>query len=444
LYRLPTPPAGGWLAIPRPMAQAEFYRGVVSHKRWGPVPHGFAYELYMVLVDADAPQASLSGLWPYASGASRWALSTFREEDHMKGFPRAHAGETLGACVRRALCQLVPGYAPSAGSRLLLLTHLCNFGYAFNPISLYYVVAREGGVECMLAEVSNTPWNEMHLYPLHARAPGVRAGLEAPGGGSRAAAPPPPLPPLPLSAPAQRQLLGGGAVPPLDFEGLAARFAAPGGQAAAADGSAKKRRGSVPSEAAAAGAAAPAGDAQGAALQAGAPHLRFTWAKDFHVSPFFGMDHMCVQRAPLVLAGPPKRPALPHCTPSPHARPASYDCRFSQPNGHTLLVQSANWKGGERVFTTQLMLERVALTRASLAYMLFWAFPLLTFRIQWWIHYEAFRLWGKGVGLFPHPTGARNAFVDTVEALVLALMATGRLLSCCCRGKQAAGGRGHG
>ena len=119
----------------------------------------------------------------------------------------------------------------------------------------------------------------------------------------------------------------------------------------------------------------------------------------------------------------------------------SYDWRFSQPNGRTLLVQSANWKDGERVFTTQLMLERAPLTRAGLAYMLFCAFPLLTFRIQWWIHYEAFRLWWKGTALFPHPTGARNAFVDTVECLVLALLATGRLLSCCCRARAP---RGHG
>ena len=137
---------------------------------------------------------------------------------------------------------------------------------------------------------------------------------------------------------------------------------------------------------------------------------------------------------------------LTHPTPDPFNLPLylrSYDWRFSQPNGRTLLVQSANWKDGERVFTTQLMLERQATTRAAMAFMLFCAFPLLTFRIQWWIHYEAFRLWWKGTALFPHPSNARNAFVDAVEGLVLALLATGRLGSCCCRARPRAAAAGH-
>ena len=32
---------------------ARLYRGVVSHKRWRPAAHGFAYELFMVAVDVD-------------------------------------------------------------------------------------------------------------------------------------------------------------------------------------------------------------------------------------------------------------------------------------------------------------------------------------------------------------------------------------------------------
>jgi DUF1365 family protein len=406
--------------------QAEYYRGVVSHKRWLPSPHGFAYELYMVLLDLDEAGYGLTGLWPYASGSGGWAFSAFHARDHMKGHYVPGSGESLAACVRRVLRTLVPGYTPSRGSRLLLLTHLCNFGYTFNPISLYYVVSAGGAVECMLAEVSNTPWNEMHLYPLHPSAPGVRAALEAPGASrsslpaAAAAAAAVPSPPLPLSASAQHQLLTTGAVAPLDFDGLAERMTKPAAGAAASSSSKQL--------------------AQDTSL-----HLRYTWAKTFHVSPFFGLDHTCVglscSCSAVSLAQPsltPPPPPSPSPPPLPHH---SYDWRFSQPNGSTLLVQSANWKDGERVFTTQLMLEKCALTRASLAYMLFCAFPLLTFRIQWWIHYEAFRLWWKGTELFPHPTNARNAFVDAVEGLVLAVMATAQLLSCCCRSR---GRAGHG
>ena len=69
------------------------------------------------------------------------------------------------------------------------------------------------------------------------------------------------------------------------------------------------------------------------------------------------------------------------------------------------------------------MLEAAPATRARLAYFLFVAFPLLTLRIQFWIHYEAVRLFRKGVGLFPHPTGATNAFVKTVETIAAPIIA---------------------
>lgn len=48
------------VAPPQPPAElaqqeepAYVYRGVVSHKRWRPTSHGFAYELFMVMVDVD-------------------------------------------------------------------------------------------------------------------------------------------------------------------------------------------------------------------------------------------------------------------------------------------------------------------------------------------------------------------------------------------------------
>jgi DUF1365 family protein len=56
-------------------------------------------------------------------------------------------------------------------------THLTYFGYCFNPVSFYYVLAqgakkekvlgKEAGIDFMVAEVANTPWNEQHSYLLH-------------------------------------------------------------------------------------------------------------------------------------------------------------------------------------------------------------------------------------------------------------------------------------
>jgi hypothetical protein len=109
----------------------------------------------------------------------------------------------------------------------------------------------------------------------------------------------------------------------------------------------------------------------------------------------------------------------------------TYDWVFTEP-GRTLLVQSQNLGAeGERMFTAQLRLERSEkpFSRATLLWMLLWAYPVLTWRVQWWIHREAFALWWKGVAIVPHPTGATNAFVDTVHALMRPLMALSEWLS---------------
>jgi DUF1365 family protein len=48
-----------------------------------------------------------------------------------------------------------------------LLTHLRYFGHCFNPVSFYYCFDASGEhVECVVAEVNNTPWGERHCYVL--------------------------------------------------------------------------------------------------------------------------------------------------------------------------------------------------------------------------------------------------------------------------------------
>jgi hypothetical protein len=60
----------------------------------------------------------------------------------------------------------------AADGPIRVLTTPRYLGYAFNPISLYFCLGRDG-VEppTIVAEVTNTPWNEQHCYVL----PGERA-----------------------------------------------------------------------------------------------------------------------------------------------------------------------------------------------------------------------------------------------------------------------------
>jgi DUF1365 family protein len=47
-----------------------------------------------------------------------------------------------------------------------LLTHVRLFGYVFNPVSFYYCFDRDGALDTVVAEITNTPWNERHAYVL--------------------------------------------------------------------------------------------------------------------------------------------------------------------------------------------------------------------------------------------------------------------------------------
>jgi DUF1365 family protein len=61
-----------------------------------------------------------------------------------------------------------------AGTRprgpIRLLTRLRTFGHGFNPVSFYYCYDLSGAaVDAIVAEVTNTPWNERHTYVMLAR-----------------------------------------------------------------------------------------------------------------------------------------------------------------------------------------------------------------------------------------------------------------------------------
>jgi DUF1365 family protein len=49
-----------------------------------------------------------------------------------------------------------------------VLTQLRSYGHCFNPVSFYYCLGTDGGLEAMLGEVTNTPWGERSSYVLAA------------------------------------------------------------------------------------------------------------------------------------------------------------------------------------------------------------------------------------------------------------------------------------
>ncbi len=132
------------------------YEGTVTHTRRDPA-HRFSMRLCMLYVDLDELDEVFAShpLWQ----VERTGVAVFRRRDHLGDVRRP-----LAESVRRLVAERA-GRRPEGPIRLL--THPRYFGYVFNPLSVYYCFDRAGRrVESLVAEVSNTPWNERHCYVL--------------------------------------------------------------------------------------------------------------------------------------------------------------------------------------------------------------------------------------------------------------------------------------
>ncbi|MCO7226917.1 DUF1365 family protein [Pleionea sp. CnH1-48] len=132
--------------------------GVVSHCRHHPRHHQFSYPVSMPLVNLQKSK-ELDELSSLMSTKNRWSLYRFCEDDYL----REHrvASESLYQRAKR----LVEDYSeqPFSGT-IMMLANWRVLGMVFNPIALFYFYDDEGQLSYLMSEVSNTPWNQRHLY----------------------------------------------------------------------------------------------------------------------------------------------------------------------------------------------------------------------------------------------------------------------------------------
>ena len=242
------------------------YEGRVRHRRFSPRPHAFRYRMYMMYLDLDELPTLFRRFWLWSG--QRRAPAWFRRADHV-GDPGVPLEDTI-----RDLVQARTKRRPLGPIRLL--THMRYLGYCFNPVSFYYCFDEEDRhLECIVAEVNNTPWGERHCYVLD-----------------------------------QTMDVGTGA------------------------------------------------------------SKRYLVDKKMHVSPFMEMD-------------------------------IDYDWRFSAPTD-TLSVHMINEQESRRIFDATLALERREISSRSLARVLC-AYPFMTLKVIVAIHWQALRLWLKGIPFRAHP-----------------------------------------
>ena len=306
---------------------------------------------------------------------------------------------------------------PSDRRRIVLVTHLMYYGYCFNPVSFFFVLrpsiakkkrdgvgggggGGEGGeegddddddddeeeedVEAVVVEVSNTPWNEMHVYVLHPDSIDTAEYLSYP--------------------PPRRRRAG------------------------------KKGDGSPswPNE--------DDDDGSGMLHSRTTTIHRYKWRKGFHVSPFMTMDHdydwkFQVGRDRIRVEARMMRRRLLEDDRDKPATKGGGDIDATTisttSKTKTMTMTNTTGAGGDDdddhendgrllYFTAGFDVRRDV--RPTYTYPLQLAvvilrYPIYCLVIQLWIHYEAVRLLIKGVEFVPHPGGSETGASRAIAAI---------------------------
>lgn len=143
---------------------SQFLAGTIRHRRFDPVQHQFHYKTGLLAIDLDE--------WSFIDRVSPW-LS--RERFNWTSLYRNDYFRPGRGSLKSAVADWVgetTGWRPDG--RIELVTHPRYLGHVFNPVSFYFCFSKDadhsGGPvpRVILAEITNTPWHEKHLYCLEA------------------------------------------------------------------------------------------------------------------------------------------------------------------------------------------------------------------------------------------------------------------------------------
>ncbi len=143
----------------KPLASG-LYAGLVRHQRFGRVGHKFAYDLGLMFINLDelAALESVSRLF----SSQRWALLRFNGSDYLRD-DNINPDASPQSLKQRVLTKLRALGANTEVDTVIFAGQVRHFGFYFSPINCFYCYSG-GQLRYLLAEVSNTPWDQRHCY----------------------------------------------------------------------------------------------------------------------------------------------------------------------------------------------------------------------------------------------------------------------------------------
>jgi len=135
-------------------SESKIYLGNIVHRRLIPKKHSFNYTLYMLALDVSEVENAKEGVGLF--GFSWFHPLRFVEKDYLRSEPYG-----LKQRITNKVMQL---NGHSDINRIVMLVQVRCFGIYFSPANFYFCYDKDDRCTQMLAEVSNTPWNERHYY----------------------------------------------------------------------------------------------------------------------------------------------------------------------------------------------------------------------------------------------------------------------------------------
>ncbi|WP_371188634.1 DUF1365 domain-containing protein [Thalassotalea maritima] len=141
--------------------RSRVYTGTIRHRRFLPKNHHFNYRLYMLALDVRevSEQRSFGGIFGY-----KWYNPVrFVESDYV-----INEQDSQPLSLQQRIVSKVNELGGDYQDHdIVMLVQARCFGVYFSPANFYFCYQQVQGhriCRYMLAEVSNTPWNERHYY----------------------------------------------------------------------------------------------------------------------------------------------------------------------------------------------------------------------------------------------------------------------------------------
>lgn len=134
------------------------YIGKIRHRRFEPIRHGLNYSLFMMYLDLDELPSLLSKNWFFSKG--KFNLSSFNRDDYLN----PNIPDLKRAVIDKVSSEL--GHLANEITSVRMLTNVRYWGYSINPVTFYYCFNSDDELLTIVAEITNTPWDEKFSYVL--------------------------------------------------------------------------------------------------------------------------------------------------------------------------------------------------------------------------------------------------------------------------------------